>query len=53
MSNWRDWVPENLDDLDEWVDEEPETFEPIQKRNNKKEVPEPKKIKPRYESEKE
>ena len=52
MKNWRDWVPEDLDELDEW-DEIPETFEPIQRRKNNKGEPEYKKIKPRYESEKE
>ena len=53
MSNWRDWVPEDLDYLDEWEEEQPDNFEPIQRRNYNKDKPEPKKIKPRYESEKE
>lgn len=54
MSNWRDWIPDDLDDLDEWTDDDvPDNFEPIQRRNYNKENIEPKRIKPRYESEKE
>lgn len=52
MGTWRDWIPEDLDYLDEFVDEQPDNFEPI-KKNNSSDKPEPKKIKPRYESEKE
>lgn len=54
MSNWREWIPDDLDELEETYDYDvPENFEPIQKRNIYKEKPEPKKRKPRYESEKE
>lgn len=55
MSNWRDWIPDDLEDLDEFEDGGliPESFEPIKRRPEFKETPEPKRIKPRYESEKE